>query len=267
MTRWRRLLSPFLLVLGLCCPGAAWALHLSVAPSVVDAEIPPDTTARVVVTVMNGEATPIRIRHYFEDWWHDGEASVYASPGTTAHSAVGWASVLPEDLVVEGDSVATLELFLTPPEGAAGTYTALLFVEALPGTPGEGASLSVGGRIGVPVAVRILGTGTESIVLQDVQVSPPTASAPLRVEVGVRNDGDVHVSPALQGVLVDADGEVRGRLDGEPRRILPGQRRTLEALWGGQLAPGTYQLVLTVGYGTGKAVTTTSPVTVGAPEP
>jgi len=123
----------------------------------------------------------------------------------------------------------------------------------------------LGGRIGVLVAVRVQGTGAESLALDGVEVSPPTESTPLEVDARVRNTGDVHLKPETRVVVLDGNAQVRAKLGERHPILLPGQEAFLRNQWGGALEPGDYTALVTVVFGEGQAATAERAFTVGSP--
>jgi len=246
-----------LAIVWLVAPRVALALSLSLTPPSVDVVIPAGASAQVQVDVANGGDGALELRAYLYDWWHDETGTRFHPPGTVQRSAALWSSVLPTRLQVAARSQDRFTLNLEPPDDAVGGYYAVLWVEAASVLdPASGSpSLGVGGRIGVMISVRIQGTGTEALVVDGVDIQPPTDSTPLAVSAQVRNTGDVHLFPEARVVILDGEDQVSGRLDGERAFAFPGQDTTLEARWGGELEPGSYTALITVLYGEGQAAT------------
>ncbi|MBW2256007.1 MAG: hypothetical protein JRI25_15600 [Deltaproteobacteria bacterium] len=241
----------------------ASAIGFTVSPAIVDAEIRPGSSPTVDLRVTNDSAFPLQVSATVHDLEVREGGNLYHPPGTLERTAAVWSSVRPDSRVVPAEATAVIYLHLSPPPAATGTYTGAVFIEGGTGDPPPGSMATVlRGRIVVPLLLRIAGTGTEALSIEEVHLDPPTPSEPLRIRAGVRNDGDVHVMASVAALVMDTEGEVRGRFAGDPVRAMPGQRRALEARWGGLLASGTYDVLVTVSYGSGQAMTTTQRLTI-----
>jgi hypothetical protein len=262
-----RWLPPLVLAASLVAvPWRARALSITVSPLTVDMVVPAGSSQQVPITVANRGEAPLEFRAYLFDWSFDDSQSVYPPPGSTERSAALWSSVLPQRMTLDPGTRDRFDLVVSPPEDARAGYFAVLFIDT--GLPtvqaenGEGA-FALTGRIGVVLAVRIQGTGTDALQVEDVRVDPPSASTPLSIETVIYNLGDVHANAESRVVVVDAEGQVRAKLAGRRPFVLPGQTRTIESEWGGQLDDGTYTALVTVTYGDGAATTAEKTFRVG----
>ncbi len=255
-------------IAGSVLTGPAWGLSLTVSPATVEMTVAAGSSHQASIDIHNGGETPIELRAYLFDWWHEDDAYQFPPPGTVERTAALWSSVLPRKVRIDPQARAKLSLTVEPPEDAAAGYFAVLFLDASPVSAPSAeptAKMGVGGRIGVLVAVRIEDSGQDAMVIEDVTVTAPTASTPLAVKSRVRNTGDVHVSPESRVLIMDAEGEARARLEGRGRIILPGQGEVIESVWGGELEDGVYTALVTVVYGEGQAATTQHTFAVGSP--
>ena len=72
------------------------------------------------------------------------------------------------------------------------------------------------------------------------QISPPTASSPLKMSLDVRNRSTAHARVRGVFAVLDASGKLAGRGEIEEKRYMPGQRDAFKTDWAGELAPGRY---------------------------
>jgi len=249
-------------------PGVAGALSVTVAPGSVDLVVPAGSSEQVAIEVGNGGPAPLEVHGYLFDWWHEDGQQVFPPPGSVERSAALWSSLLPQRLTLEPETRDQLTLVVAPPPDAEGGYFAVVWVDAsaardpaAPSTP----SVGLAGRIGVLVAVRIQGTGTDTLAMNGIEVLPPTASTPLGIHARVRNDGDVHQNPELRALVVDPAGTTHAKLEGRRNMVLPGEEAVIESQWGGELQNGAYTALVTVVYGEGEAVTAEHRFTVQNP--
>ncbi|MBW2257407.1 MAG: hypothetical protein JRI25_22805 [Deltaproteobacteria bacterium] len=257
-----------LLAASLLVPGVAWALSLTVAPGTVDVVVPAGSSEQVYIDVGNGGQTPLEVRAYLFDWWHEAGQQQFPPPGTVERSAALWSSVVPARLTLDAKSRDRLILVVAPPADAIGGFFAVVFVDAAAVPNPEAApatTLGLSARVGVLVAVRVQGTGNDALVVAGVEVRPPTESTPLEVSAQVRNTGDVHLKPETRVVVLDGDEQVRAKLAERHPIVLPGQDASLESQWGGELEPGAYTALVTVVFGEGQATTVEHVFAVGTP--
>ncbi len=243
------------------------AYSLTLSPAVAALEIAAGDAKTIDVTVRADAQGAIPLVAYVWDYWHDGKGTrSFMPPGTSPRSASGWVEVVPRTLTLT-DQAVTFQASVSVPPDASGGYAAMLFVQTNFGGAGEGASTVAEGRLGMPLLIRIAGTGTESMDVGEVTFTPPSASQSAFLSLPVHNTGDVHVQATFKGVLRTTDRDVLATVSsGEPGWVLPGERRELVIRWSREMEPGGYELVGTVLFGTDRAVPVVLPLIVSATE-
>jgi hypothetical protein len=200
---------------------------------------------------------------YAWDWWHEpGNPRKFAPPGTLPHSAAKWISFVPEKVtVLPGKGANVTVVVATPADASAGNY-AVAWFEAIPDAQANTKELRVGARLGVLVLTDVRGASKPNINVDEMIISPPTASRPLKADIKITNSGDVHLFPKGTLVLMDHKRKLVGHVGFEKQRLLPGEDRSVALKFGGELKPGDYDAILTVDYGEAGATVKTTTFTV-----
>jgi hypothetical protein len=102
------------------------------------------------------------------------------------------------------------------------------------------ATVSIGALLTFDLAGRVsLSTG-------QVAAEPPTASSNAAVKVPVTNDGTEPAVVRGAAAIIADRGELVGKVQLGPFRLLPGEATVLRADYAGELRPGTYRVVATI---------------------
>jgi hypothetical protein len=231
------------------------AQSLGLTPALVEAKVKRGATYTAAFSLSNNTSTRLRFRAATGDYWYDEHnARVTGSPGTLPRSASLWVQFSPAEFVVEANSSATVKAIITVPAAANGSYYTSPIFE---GEPTDAAAAPRNsGTIIASVAIRFRGLlllTTEDAADYNVEVmngsaTPPTAAAPLEMQLGVRNRGTAHARTRGIFAILNASGSLAGRGRFEEKSFLPGQSDTLKAQWTGELAPGQYRAVVTLTY-------------------
>jgi hypothetical protein len=262
--------TPLLLVAGATAAIAAFAaaparadVALGASPASLEMTLDRGKTAAQTVLLFNQGKDPVTVTAYAWDWWHEpGNPRKFAPPGTLPHSAAKWISFIPEKATVApGKGVNVTVVIATPPDAHAGNY-AVAWFEAIPDAQGNAKELRVGARLGVLILTDVRGASKPAITVDELLVSPPTASQPLKADVKISNTGDVHLFPKGTLVIMDRKRKLVGHVGFEKQRLLPGEDRSATLKFGGDLKPGDYDAILTVDYGEAGATVKTTTFTV-----
>jgi hypothetical protein len=244
----------------LSCFGNAMAQQNSVAitPASIDAKVKRGAGYTQTFTLTNNTGTRLRFKCSVQDVWYDeGNKRITGRPGTLPHSASLWVQFAPAEVIVEPRSSGTVKAIVTVPATAAGGYYSVPVFEAMPADPVlEGATLAnvstaranIGVRINGLMMFTTLDAAEYNIEIMGGQISPPTASAELAMQLDVRNRGNAHVRVRGSFAILNSSGVLAGRGGIEEKRYLPDQRKMLEAGWAGELPLGKYTAVITLSY-------------------
>ncbi len=239
------------LSLALCLAPAANAdISIGATPAYLDITLDAGKTSAQTILLFNSGPTAVTVKAYAWDWWHDAsDPRKFGPPDTFPHSAAKWISFIPEEITVHPKKGANVTVvFNTPADAKAGNY-AVAWFEAVPEVNPKAKELRVGARLGVLIMTDIRGASKPEITVEEMKIIPPSESELLKVNLTLLNSGDVHLFPKGTLVVMSKENKLVGHAEFEKRRLLPGQRSPVIIKWGGELAPGEYQAILTIDYG------------------
>jgi hypothetical protein len=244
----------------LCCFGQAQAQQNSVAvtPASIDAKVKRGATYTQTFTLNNNTGTRLRFKCSVVDVWYDEDNKrMTGRPGTLPRSASLWVQFSPAEVIVEPRSASTVKAIVMVPPTAAGGYYSVPVFEAMPIDPVladaalakvSTAKATIGIRFNGLMMFTALDTTEYNVEIIGGQISPPTASSEFGIQLDVRNRSTAHAGVRGAFAILDAAGALAGRGTIEVKRYLPGQRKTLQAAWAGELKPGIYTCVTTLSY-------------------
>lgn len=260
----RRLFSSITMAgaLTLSAPALVHALpELAISPAVLEVKVAPGQALATEIVVQNPGTVAYRVSVYSWDMWHDGRNRRYGPPGTFPQSLAQRIAASPATFALTPGQKQAVQLTLDVPADAKGGHYAVVFFEMTPATEptartGQGPVLAIAGRIGASVIVDTATTGATLRIgkIENVAVTSPTATEPLRIATEIANATDTHLRPYAAAVIL-RDKRPVGRFTLPAILLLPGQRGVLEGTWAGALRPGEYTVLLTVVSSDGKAET------------
>ncbi|MBN2576684.1 MAG: hypothetical protein JXP73_19115, partial [Deltaproteobacteria bacterium] len=223
------------LVAALPAPSRA-EVSIGASPASLEMTLDRGKTTAQPVLLFNQGKKPVTVAAYAWDWWHEpGNARKFAPPGSLPHSAAKWISFIPEKVTVNPGKGANVTVVVnTPKEASAGNY-AVAWFEAIPEANPNSKELRVGARLGVLVMTEVRGHTKPGVIIQELAISPPTASQPLKADVKIANSGDVHLFPKGTLVIMDRKRRLVGHVGFEKQRMLPGEERSVTVKYGGDL--------------------------------
>ncbi len=252
-----------MLKLNLACAGVmlffgtallSHAQSLGMAPGIVRYEFKPGVPFQVELNVSNYSDAPLDLHVQITDFWYDDKnEKVFATPGASPRSAANWIQFVPETFHLVGKGTQKMKAIVTPPANAEGGYYATLFVESQPvltsEVTAEGRAVYTNMRLGCLVVLAAAGSDRYNVKIDDLRIQPPSATHDLEAAISVDNQSNTHIFPVPRLTILDEQGKVVAKAQGEEKRYLPGQKDTMAIKWSGNLAPGLYTGVLTVVYG------------------
>jgi hypothetical protein len=238
-------------------------VSVGASPASLEMVLDPGKTTAQTVLLFNQGKDPVTVTGYAWDWWHEpGNARKFAPPGTLPHSAAKWISFIPEKITVNPGKGSNVTVVVnTPKDASAGNY-AVAWFEAVPDANPKSKELRVGARLGVLVMTEVRGATKPAVIVEELAISPPTASQPLKADIKITNSGDVHLFPKGTLVIMDRRRKLVGHVGFEKQRMLPGEERSVTVKYGGDLKPGDYEAILTIDYGEAGATVKTTTFTV-----
>ncbi len=248
------LIISLLMILGLfLAQQAADAFALNISPPSYQTTALPGSSVTGKITIQNTADKATGIMLYTQDWLYkeDGSKAFYAA-GTTPLSCAKWIRIFPQKFQVEENSAMTAQFTINVPEDAHGGYYAVIFSESVPvgGTDAEeGMMIKFAGRLGTIVYLDVEGTVDRKAEVETLTVSAPQSNDPLKMELSLKNTGNVYVVAHGTLNIIDEDGTVFGKESFGPMNTLPGDTRPVTAEWLGELEEGEYDVVVTLDIG------------------
>jgi hypothetical protein len=190
-------------------------------------------------------------------WYDESNNRVTALPGTLQRSASLWVQFVPDELIVEAHSSGKVQATVTVPQTAAGSYYSVPVFEAMPVDPVladttlakvNTASALIGIRFNALMMLTTLDASEYNVEIMGGQITPPSTSAELTVELDVRNRSNAHVNVHGAFAILNSAGVLAGRGAISEKRYLPSQRKILQTEWAGELPPGNYTTIVTLSY-------------------
>jgi len=231
--------------------------------------IPPGGTAIDTLTIVNSSDVPQTVTIEPVDWVPIGPgAQKYLAPGTLERSVASWMSFWPPQATIEPGGQLEVQVELTAPPTAEGSYWGMLFVK-LGGLSGAG-DTGEGSRVGMEVILGVAiyaecGGGEPRGRIAGFSLTPDPVRQ-YRFTIEFENTGIRRLRPTGKVDILDANGEPVRELTFPKFVSLPGTVQKIEvpltrppgeALRPGdtpfegdpQLPPGTYLAIAIIDYG------------------
>ncbi len=229
---------------------------VAITPASIDAKVKRGSSYTQTFTLTNNSETRLRFKCSVSDMWYDeNNKRTTGRSGTLQRSASLWTTFTPTEIVVEPHAAGTVKAMITIPPTAAGGYYTVPVFEAMPAeavtakaTTGTTAMASIGIRFRGLMMLTTLEASEYNVEVMGGEISPPTASAELTMQLDVRNRSNTHVRVRGAFALLNEAGALVGRGSIAEKRYLPDQRSMLPAGWAGELPPGKYTAVVTLSY-------------------
>jgi len=243
-------------LLTFCSDVSAQKVSVTVTPASIDAKVSRGASYTQAFTLVNDTSTRLRFKCSVADMWYDASNNrVTGRPGTLQRSASLWVQFSPQEIIVEPHTLGTVNVVVTVPQTAAGSYYSVPVFEAMPADPVlpeltqvNTASATIGLRFNGLMIFTTLDAAEYNLEIMGGQITPPSASAELAMILDVRNRGNAHARVRGSYALLTSSGVLAGRGAIEEQRYLPDQRKMLTTAWAGELAPGSYTAVITLSY-------------------
>ncbi len=100
-----------------------------------------------------------------------------------------------------------------------------------------------------------------SLKAHEVKLTPPSATSNALIDVALENDGDEPFMARGVAAILDGKGAMVGKTTFAQRRLLPGEKTSLQGEYAGELAAGKYRVLSTFEY-EGRSLTRTAELTV-----
>jgi hypothetical protein len=223
----------------------------------------------------------VKIVHlYLEDWYYqpDGSgAKEFLPANSLPSSACPWITFSPADLILPAFSKQKINYAVSVPVGAKGARFATLFFETSLGkeelsSSGRSAGLDVNVRVATLFYVEVKGTVERMASITNLKVKNSGDGPGLEISLDFENTGNTDISTTGSFNIMNSEGLVSARGAFNSVYTLGGGKGVLSGSWGEKLAPGEYDLVITVdlgkalieaGFEGGPVITKEASVTIG----
>ena len=233
---------------------AAQAQSLGLTPAYIDATVKRGMSYKQGFTISNNTNTRLRFKCFPGDYWYnDKNEKLFGRAGTLPRSASMWVQFTPSEIIVEANASATVNVVISVPQNAEGGYYTMPYFEGEPADAADESGRKDGTaratfavRMGGLLMFAVEGASTYQVDITDGKINPPTASKELEILLNIKNSGNAHVRLRGLFAVLDPEGKLVGRGRIEEKRYLPGERNTLQALWGEELPKGKYTAIVTL---------------------
>ncbi len=180
----------------------------------------------------------------------------FPPPGVVPYSCAKWVVLERQEFTVEAHSKQEIGVTVSTPSDASGGYACVVFFRGLPvfdaGADDDGkpkTSVVVQPRIGTLLFFEAEGTVVRKGELLELSYKPPQEDRPLLVQYEFKNTGNTDILLSGHFHIMDSQKALMTKGDLTPIRTFPGDQGIAQTEWAGVLAPGAYQLVITMELG------------------
>lgn len=222
----------FLLAGGMAIPAKA----LTVSPAKVEIQADPGKTIQGEVELFNEQPDTKKFFTSFENFESRGDSGAPYFTGSKSGLAT-WLSVVPEINIATGERIQIPFTVNIPANAKPGGYFAAIFFGSQPPVSTGGGEVSIGGKIGVLILLRVNGEVEESAGLADFSAKDEQRffiSLPIVFEYGFNNTGGDRVVPRGELIIRNTFRLKSAILLANEREgsVLPNSTRRFETMWG-----------------------------------
>ncbi len=233
------------------------------------------------MTLENPTDKAKNMRLYLEDWYYlpgGSGAKEFLPVNSTAFSACPWITFFPAEAIIPPFGKQKINYVVSVPKDASGTRFASLFFETLVtesslSDTGRSAGLDISVRVATLFYVEVKGAVERKANISHLKIEPSASKAgTLEITLDFENVGNTDITTAANFSLMNKDGLVSARGAFNDLYTFPGGKGIFLGVWKGKIAPGEYDLVVTVnlgkalmdaGVGRGPVITKEASVTIG----
>lgn len=221
---------------------------LAVTPPTFEINGNPGDNIKNTVKLENMHPYPVEIAVDLRNFTAVGEeGAVGLTEETTSFSLASWIEVMPKTVTIPPKTSQYFTFNIKVPLSAepGGHFGSLIF-RTIPTEKLEGSGASLAQEIGALVLLRIAGETVEQANIESFKTSQALyEKGPINFEIRIKNQGNVHTKPTGNIVITNILGKQVKSLSVEPKNILPGATRKLEAAWDTKWRIGRYSATYT----------------------
>ncbi len=206
---------------------------LTLSPPILDLSAAPGEVITPIVSLENETNSEIFLRgetEAFSPSANPGQAEFYK----TEEGLPSWIKFEETEFVLASGENKKILLNITVPNDARpGSYYAAVFWST--GNPDKTVSgANITSRLGVLIFLRVEGTVTEKLELENFGTKKIFSSLPITLEAQVKNIGNVHLIPKGEIVIKTWTGKQVAAIpwNESSLRVLPGVERKIVTVWG-----------------------------------
>jgi hypothetical protein len=236
---------------------------MTLGPSSIRLQGGAGQTQSATVRVWNNGSTPITVVHELSDVANqvgqDGNlVRTFLPPGSVPASCAKWISVQDQEFVLGPGDYRDVTFLISPPADVSGSKAGVIFFRGIPVLPDKTieadkptTTVQVQPRLGVLVFYEAQGTIQRTGKLQNLfYESPvPAAGQPLKIIYEFENTGNADILLSGTFYILDQNKALVAKGDLTPIRTFPGDKGSAQTVWSESIAPGKYQLVVTLELG------------------
>lgn len=195
------------------------------------------------------------------------EGAIGLTEEETSFSLASWIAVTPSEVEIPARSSKTFTFKTNIPLNAepGGHFGSIIFRVGGQKMPGQTGAV-VSQELGALVLLRIAGKTAEQASLESFAAQKRLwEKGPVNFEVRVKNEGNVHFKPTGVITIVNFFGKKVATFNIEPKNVLPGAIRKMEATWGQKFLLGKYTATVSLTYGSQGKILTASTTFFGFP--
>jgi hypothetical protein len=232
-------LYAFLTVLVFLTTGVSSTYALTVSPVRVEVSGDPGQTLRGEIELLNEQSEQKTFFSSFENFEPAGDTGAPRFTGAQNGLATWLATESSVSLAPADRKVVPYTITIPKDVEAGGYFAAIFFGEQDPALA-EAGTLSIGGKLGVLILLRVNGDVEENAGLSDFSTTDNKklfSSTPITFSYKFNNQGGDRVAPLGDIVISNVFGGVTETLKANPSdgNVLPNSSRRFTVLWGEQL--------------------------------
>jgi hypothetical protein len=231
--------------------------NLTLSPSVVALKGRVGQTTTQTLTLTNATKLDLAFDLEAQDVVVEGGKRVFVRAGDSAGGIAETAVFAPRVLLLPAGRIRTVSITVTlPPEASNRAIVALFRGTTKIPTGDTGATASIGTLMTFTLSDHFSLAQAAPLV-----VIPQSATRNAAFEQVLVNDGTEPIVPRGIAVILNAAGAIVGKAPFDSPRSLPGERVTSRSEYAGELAAGTYRILVTFEF-EGKSLTQTAALVV-----
>jgi hypothetical protein len=172
-------------------------------------------------------------------------------------SLASWITLAPAQNYLQAGGSATVNVLIEVPEDASpGGHYAMVLHSPNVGTVEDQTGAGISQRAGTLIYVLVDGAINELAFVSQFNVPKFLEKGPVPMEIKIRNESDIHISPTPKITIKNIFGKEVANLVLDSKNVFPFTERDFSDIWDKKWGFGPYTLSLEAAYGIqGQAVT------------